>query len=114
MPFDWDKHDGEYWTMTLRGAQSVDRAAPVAHGNYFVADAFAPWPGHRLASKAEWENATAVLEIEGNFADRGRLRPRPAGKAAPGLTQMFGDTWKWTRSPYTPYPGFKASESAVG
>ena len=73
MPFDWDKHDGEYWTMTLRGAQSVDRAAPVAHGNYFEADAFAPWPGHRLASKAEWENATAVLEIEGNFADRGGI-----------------------------------------
>ncbi|MFY0611328.1 MAG: ergothioneine biosynthesis protein EgtB [Hyphomicrobiaceae bacterium] len=114
MPLYWTQRDDEYWTMTLRGAQPVDRAAPVTHISYFEADAFATWAGHRLPSEAEWENAAAPMAISGNFADSGRLRPKPADDTAIGLTQMFGDTWEWTRSPYTAYPRFKAPDGAVG
>ncbi len=112
MPFYWTCRDGDYWTMTLRGAQPIDRAAPVTHVSYFEADAFAQWAGHRLPSEAEWENVAEPLKVEGNFADSGRLRPKPAD--ATGLVQMFGDTWEWTRSPYAAYPRFKTSEGAVG
>ena len=114
MPFYWTCRDGEYWTMTLRGAQPVDRAAPVTHISYFEADAFAQWADHRLPSEAEWECAAEPLNVEGNFADSGRLRPKPADDTATDLVQMFGDTWEWTRSPYTAYPRFKTSEGAVG
>lgn len=114
MPLYWHERDGAFWTMTLRGAQPVDAAAPVSHISYFEADAFARWAGHRLPSEAEWEHAAAGLEVAGNFADTGRLRPKPADSTATSLVQMYGDTWEWTHSPYTAYPRFKTSEGAVG
>ncbi|WAP70446.1 ergothioneine biosynthesis protein EgtB [Jiella pelagia] len=114
-PFYWFQRDGEWWTMTLRGAQPVDHNAPVTHLSYFEVDAFATWAGKRLPSEFEWENAAAGLSMDGNFAGSGRLRPKPAGPASDGtLHQMFGDVWEWTRSPFSPYPRFKPVEGAVG
>lgn len=114
LPFYWEKRDDTYWTMTLRGAQPVDPAAPITHISYFEADAFATWAGHRLPTEPEWENAASSHEVTGNFAESGRLRPKPANMQQTGLAQMFGDTWEWTRSPFTPYPGFKTDAGAVG
>lgn len=118
MPFYWQNRDGEYWSMTLRGAQPVDPMAPVTQISYFEADAFATWVGCRLASEAEWEHVASDLKVEGNFADSGRLRPKPIDgddtKSDAHPAQMFGDNWEWTRSPFTAYPRFKTSEGAVG
>ena len=115
-PLYWQEQDGERWTMTLRGPQPVDPAAPVAHVSYFEADAYATWAGKRLPSEFEWETASRGLATDGVFADggAGRLRPKPASPGGFSLRQMFGDVWEWTRSPFTPYPGFKAAEGAVG
>ncbi|WP_282609791.1 ergothioneine biosynthesis protein EgtB [Pelagibius sp. Alg239-R121] len=115
-PFYWEQRDGAWMTMTLRGLQPVDPAAPVCHISYFEADAFARWMGKRLPSEFEWEHAAAGREVTGNFADSGRLRPKPpASVASDGSSEnLFGDVWEWTHSPYTAYPRFKISEGAVG
>ncbi|MEM7775680.1 MAG: ergothioneine biosynthesis protein EgtB [Pseudomonadota bacterium] len=113
-PLYWQKRDNNYWTMTLRGPQPVDRAAPVAHVSYFEADAYAAWAGHRLPTEAEWEVVAVQCPVDGNFAATGRLRPRPAGPSTNLPRQMFGDVWEWTRSPFAPYPGFRAESGAVG
>ena len=114
MPLYWQKRDDEFWTMTLRGLQEVDLAAPVVHVSYFEADAFANWAGRRLPTEAEWEHAAQPLSQEGNFADSGHLQPRPPSSSGDDLQQMFGDVWEWTRSAYSPYPRFRAVEGAVG
>ncbi len=113
-PFYWEERDGEYWTMTLRGAQPVDPVAPVTHVSLFEADAFASWAGKRLPTEFEWEHAAEGLSPEGNDASSGHLRPRPAPQATGELRQMFGEVWEWTRSQFQPYPRFKPVEGAVG
>src|SRR5262249_43275143 len=39
-----------------------------------------------------------------------------AEKAACGLRlrQIYGDVWEWTRSAYSPYPGYRAEPGALG
>jgi ergothioneine biosynthesis protein EgtB len=111
-----------YWNeslaaeFTLAGLQPIDPRAPVVHVSYFEADAFARWAGARLASEAEWECAAAGAAIDGNFLDTGLFHPMPAAQpaAAGEPWQMFGDVWEWTRSPYSPYPGYRAVEGALG
>jgi len=114
MPLYWEMRDGVYWTMTLRGAQPLDLAAPVTHVSYFEADAYARWSHRRLPTEMEWENATHDVPLTGNFIDSGHLRPRPASAAAGGLRQLFGDVWEWTRSAFLPYPRFRPAAGAVG
>ena len=113
-PLYWEARDEEFWTMTLRGAQPLDVAAPVTHVSYFEADAFATWAKRRLPTEAEWEVAARMLPVNGNLLDSGRLRPKPAPAATGELRQMFGDCWEWTRSAFMPYPRFRAVEGALG
>jgi len=113
-PLYWTEIEGEPYQFTLSGLQPVDLAAPVCHVSYFEADAFARWAGARLPTEAEWETA-ADLPIAGNFAESGAMHPSPAFPHRSGsLRQMFGDVWEWTSSSYTPYPGYKPAEGALG
>lgn len=112
-PLYWEDADGAWRSMTLRGIQPVDPAAPVAHISLFEADAYARWAGKRLPTEFEWEAATQGLPVQGNFMGSGQFRPVPAA-AGTGLRQMFGDTWEWTASAYAPYPGFRATDGAGG
>jgi ergothioneine biosynthesis protein EgtB len=114
MPLYWERRDDEHWSMTLRGAQPVDLAAPVTHVSYFEAYAFATWASRRLPTEFEWEHAARGEPPHGNFVDSGRLRPKPALAGEGGLRQIFGDVWEWTGSAFSPYPRFRPVEGAVG
>jgi ergothioneine biosynthesis protein EgtB len=117
-PLYWTKRDGAWWNFTLSGLRPVDESEPVTHISYFEADAYANWAGARLPTEFEWERAALNRPIEGNFVEKELFHPAatPAAAEKPDrhLVQMFGDVWEWTRSAYSPYPGYRAGSGALG
>jgi ergothioneine biosynthesis protein EgtB len=88
----WHNVDGAWFAITLGGLRPIDACQPVCHVSYYEADAFVRWAGKHLPTEAEWE----VAAQDGLLAD------------------AFGIVWQWTRSAYTPYPGYKAVPGALG
>ena len=70
----------------------LEADAPVSNLSFYEAAAYAEWAGARLPTEFEWE----------------------AAFDAPGMRQMLGHGWQWTRSSYDPYPGFRPLAGAVG
>ncbi len=91
-PGHWQDRDGEWRQLTLAGLKPIDPAAPVMHVSYYEADAFARWAGKHLPTEQEWE----VAARGGHLAD------------------AYGIVWQWTRSSYSPYPGFTPCDGALG
>jgi ergothioneine biosynthesis protein EgtB len=114
-PLYWETTSSGWHVHTLHGFVPVDRNEPASHISFFEADAFARWAGARLPTETEWEHASAGIPIEGNFADSHEFHPRPTTRrTGEGLRQMYGDVWEWTSSSYSPYPGYRPAEGAVG
>ncbi len=115
-PLYWTKHDSAWWNFTLSGFRPVDELEPVTHVSYFEADAYANWAGARLPTEFEWERAASDCPIEGNFVEDENFHPCPLSSPVDNrrLHQMFGDVWEWTRSSYSPYPGYRAAPGALG
>lgn len=90
----WQHVDGEWHQMTLAGLTPVNSNAPVSHVSFYEAEAFARWAGRRLPTEFEWEVALSSGEDE--FDD------------------AFGQVWQWTSSAYSPYPGYRPAEGAIG
>jgi ergothioneine biosynthesis protein EgtB len=88
----WRERDGAWLALTLAGLKPVDPQAAVCHVSYYEADAFARWAGKDLPTEAQWEVAAS------------------AGL----LDDAFGTVWQWTRSAYSPYPGYRAVPGALG
>jgi ergothioneine biosynthesis protein EgtB len=121
-PLYWTKRDSSWWHFTLSGFRPVDESEPVTHVSYFEADAYANWAGARLPTEFEWERAALDCAVEGNFVESELFHPAAEGSAISAenagedrrLHQMFGDVWEWTRSAYSPYPGYRAASGALG
>ncbi len=111
-PLYWLNEGNDWQQFTLSGIQPLNPNEPVAHLSYYEADAYARWDNKRLPTEAEWEHVASTLPIAGNFLESGSLHPQVASQ--PGLTQLYGDLWEWTQSPYTPYPGFHPLPGTLG
>jgi ergothioneine biosynthesis protein EgtB len=115
-PLYWEKRNGKWMTMTLAGMTELIPEEPVCHVSFFEADAYARWCGARLPTEEEWETASSGLPLRGNFVETELYHVAPfASPACAGKpSQMFGDVWEWTRSSYSPYPGYSAGPGALG
>jgi ergothioneine biosynthesis protein EgtB len=113
-PLYWEKRNDQWHQMTLFGLKPLNGAAPVCHISFYEADAFAQWAKKRLPTELEWEAAARTVPLNGNMLATSALQPLPAPAAGKGLSQIYGDVWEWTQSPYTPYPGYRAAQNAIG
>jgi formylglycine-generating enzyme required for sulfatase activity len=98
------------------------------------AEAYAKWLGKWLPSEEQFHHAaygTSSGEIRkyswgsappnhrfGNFDFKG-WDPEPvdatqAGDSAFGVSQLVGNGWEWTNTPFAPFPGFEARRSYPG
>lgn len=86
------ENDGNEWhVFDLHGVEPMHRSKPVAQLSFYEAAAYAQWAGARLPTEFEWE----------------------AAYDTPGIAQMTGKVWQWTRSSYDPYPGFAPFEGVA-
>ncbi|HEY0794919.1 MAG TPA: ergothioneine biosynthesis protein EgtB [Acidisarcina sp.] len=128
-PLYWrlDSNADEWSIFTLRGNVPLNemRNTPVCHVSYFEADAFARWAGKTLPTEAEWETAAANVPAIGNLLESSAWHPLAAKPAIADegtgdlcnqadTSQLFGDVWEWTRSPYVGYPRFAPLPGALG
>jgi ergothioneine biosynthesis protein EgtB len=114
-PLYWESRDEQWLAMSLEGLKPVEPAAPVVHVSYYEADAFARWAGARLPTEFEWEVAAQDAPTTGNTLSTQALRPLPTDRPSNGHPrQMFGDVWEWTQSAYSPYPGYRSQQGALG
>ncbi|MFV8226195.1 ergothioneine biosynthesis protein EgtB [Christiangramia aquimixticola] len=87
-PFYWHKIENTWHQYTLNGLSKLSLDAPITHISYYEAFAFAEWKGMRLPTEKEWEVAQSKFE--------------------------WGTRWEWTESAYSPYPGYKKPDGALG
>ncbi|MFI2809913.1 MULTISPECIES: ergothioneine biosynthesis protein EgtB [unclassified Microbulbifer] len=115
-PLYWQQREGRWMQFTLGGLQPLVDGEPACHLNFYEADAFATWAGKRLPTEAEWEAAACQIRQPDQLASANLLEKRQFRPlcASAGQHQFLGDLWEWTSSAYLPYPGFRASDDAVG
>jgi ergothioneine biosynthesis protein EgtB len=104
------RRDGSGWSVyTLNGLCPIRADEPVCHVSYYEAAAYAEWAGRRLPTEFEWEAAARLMGSDAaiDYPDL-QSHPRPL---RPGFHQ---DVWEWTASAYSPYPGYRPLEGALG
>lgn len=104
-PLYWFQKDDIWFEYTLHGSQPIELDAPVSHISYFEADAFANWKGARLPTEQELE-----LYLSRHSASE-TLAPRSLHPSSSAVGK--GQLWCWTRSQYSPYPGFQTFDGML-
>jgi ergothioneine biosynthesis protein EgtB len=125
-PLFWEREGDRWLWRGMFERLDLPGAWPV-YVSYAEALAFARWRGLRLPTEAEFQRAAygtpngeerrypwgdaAPAAHHGTF-DFASWDPRPAGstpagRSAWGVDDLVGNGWKWTCSPFAPFPGFE-------
>jgi ergothioneine biosynthesis protein EgtB len=129
-PLFWAQMDGQWWWRGMFGWIPLPPSWPV-YVSQAEASAFARWAGARLLSEAEFQRAAfGTLDGSERTHPWGEAEPNtshgvfdfsswdpepagthPAGRSAWGIDDLVGNGWEWTRTPFAPFPGFRAMPS---
>jgi gamma-glutamyl hercynylcysteine S-oxide synthase len=133
MPHFWDLRGSSLFYRGMFGDIPLPLDWPV-YVKQSEAEAYAKWIGKSLPTEDQFHRAAygtpegknrefpwGSAEPEhghGNF-DFKRWDPEPvtatpAGDSAFGVSQMVGNGWQWTSTPFGPFPGFKARPTYPG
>ena len=128
-PLFWRKRDGAWWLRRMFDEVPLPADAPV-YATHQQVSAYAHWANAALPTEAEWHRAAygdnkgkneraypwgdrAPDAAHGNFDftawDPVAVTANPAGDSAYGVSQMVGNGWEWTSTPFAGFDGFKPS-----
>jgi len=125
-PMFW-RSEGNLWLYsTMFGEIRLPQEWPV-YVSHAEGTAYANWLGRRLPTEAQFHRAAyggpngerertypwgdePPSERHGNFDfrswDPSPVGAHPAGASAFGVHDLVGNGWEWTRTEFTPFPGF--------
>lgn len=132
-PFYWLERDGHWFYRGMHSEAPLPLDAPV-YASQLQAQAYAEWVGKSLPSEAQFHRAAfgTLAGPErpypwgddlpdahfGNFgfchSDPISVFANPEGDSAFGISQLVGNGWELTLTPFAPFPGFVASPSYPG
>lgn len=129
-PAFWRNRDGAWWLRRMFDEVPLPGDAPV-YAMHQQATAYARWARAALPTEAEWHRAVyadtehaypwgndAPGGAHGNFDfvdwDPVAVTSHPAGDSALGVSQMVGNGWEWTSTPFAGFDGFKPSSYYPG
>jgi gamma-glutamyl hercynylcysteine S-oxide synthase len=125
-PHFWIQRNGEWFYHGMFGEIPLPLNAPV-YVTYNEASAYTRWAGKELPTEKQfhraaygtasdkereypWGDASPSPE-HGNFdfhdSDPVGVDATPAGDSAFGVSQLVGNGWEWTRTPFAPFAGFQ-------
>jgi formylglycine-generating enzyme required for sulfatase activity len=122
-PF-WRERDGQWWLHRMFDEIPLPADAPV-YATHGQACAYAEWANGALPTEAEWHRAAygdddraypwgdaAPDSRRGNLDFAGwdpvAVTAHPAGDSASGASQLMGNGWEWTSTPFAGFDGFEA------
>jgi len=130
-PIYWRKEKDEWQRRHFDNWISIEKYKPVVHVTYNEAEAYCNWAKRRLPTETEWEVAASAEPNGNTLSNKKRYNPwgeniataeqanmawqamntvdvraHKEGDSALGCRQMLGNTWEWTCTTFTPYPGF--------
>jgi len=133
MPHFWRECGGSlhYTGMFEQIPLPLDWPVYVTH---LEAEAYAKWLGKSLPTEQQFNRAAYAdgspgsrrypwgseppTHTRGNFDfkrwDPEPVHATPAGDSAWGVSQLVGNGWEWTSTPFGPFPGFKPRETYPG
>src|SRR5579871_1427780 len=125
-PHFWIQRQNKWFYRGMFGEEPLPLDSPV-YVTYQQATAYAEWQGKALPGEPQYHRAAY-----GTFAGRERVYPwgdeqpkpargnfdfrdwdpvnvtaDPAGDSAFGVSQLLGNGWEWTSTPFGPFPGFR-------
>ena len=126
-PHFWLKQDGQWFYRGMFEAVPLPLDWPV-YVTQAEATAYAQWAGSRLMTESEYHRAAygqpdgsestfpwgsaAPSPEHGNFNfvrfDPEPVTAHPAGDSAFGVSQLAGNGWEWTSTPFAPFDGFQS------
>ncbi len=133
MPHFWVRHGNSIYYRGMFQDFPLPLDWPV-YVTQLEAESYAKWLGKALPTEEQFHRAAygtpsgetrpfpwghaEPIYAHGNFDfkrwDPERVYATPAGDSAFGVSQLVGNGWEWTSTPFGPLPGFKPRDSYPG